>query len=118
MPGSDPRTWLSKRPGFRVEDIAGQVHNGRVSSIYYALSRYGQQSQRWYRVSVLDKKTNAYDLPADVLTRVIKRGILADQNSRDIWGRRFKLRKRKEYYSCQGYCLLTRNSVWRGDAIR
>ncbi len=88
--------WLRARPGFRAQDFAAHMHTGRIQQIYYALSRYGAESQRWYRVSVLDEKKNAYALPANVLSRVIKRGILSEQNARDIWGRRFRVRKRKE----------------------
>ncbi len=87
---------LRRRPGFRQQDFAANIHAGRVQNIYYALSRYGQESQRWYRVNVLDAKTNSYDLPADVLGRVVKRGLLNATNARDIWGHRFRLRKRKK----------------------
>lgn len=38
----------------------------------------------------------------------------------EIWNnRKYKnLRKRKTYYNCGKYCLLTRNSVWKGDPVR
>ena len=100
--GKDPAgkayTWyrLRKHPGFRPQDIAAQFHTSRVQNIYYALSRYGQESQRWYRVSALDKKKNAYALPANVLHRVIKRKLLNENDAKDIWGRRFRVRKRNK----------------------
>jgi hypothetical protein len=48
---------------------------------------------------------------------------MGDLNRRsfpEIWNNReyLKLRKRKPFHDCQGYCLLTRNSVWRGGSFR
>ncbi|MFC1883154.1 radical SAM/SPASM domain-containing protein [Thermodesulfobacteriota bacterium] len=49
--------------------------------------------------------------------------IMGDLNKKsfvEIWNNKKykKLRKKKTYYDCGKYCLLTRNSVWKGDTIR
>ncbi len=87
---------LKDIPGFRVNDFADQAHVYRVQRIYSALSRYGYEGERWYRISVLDKKTNSYVLPKDVLKRVVKRKYINKNEIKDLWGSTFRLKKLKE----------------------
>jgi len=93
-----PYTWkkLKDVPGFRVNDFVGQAHVNRVQRIYQALSRYGYDGERWYRISVLDKKTNSYILPKDTLKRVVKRKYINKNEIKDLWGNIFRLKKLKE----------------------
>jgi alpha-2-macroglobulin family protein/MG2 domain-containing protein/macroglobulin-like protein len=87
---------LRKLPSFRPTDFVNQIHAYRVQRIYSALSRYGREGSRWYRVSTLDKKKNVYVFPKNVLKRVVKRGYLGKAEIVDIWGNPIKLRKLKE----------------------
>jgi len=84
---------LRTLPGFKAEDLLAQIHNYRAQRIYAALSRYGSEGGRWYRVGVLDKKTNTYVLPKNVLLTVVRRGYLGKNDTLDIWGKPFKLKK-------------------------
>ncbi|HUT99804.1 MAG TPA: MG2 domain-containing protein, partial [Myxococcota bacterium] len=87
---------LRTLPGFRVEDLLTQIHAYRAQRIYAALSRYGNEGGRWYRVGMLDKKTNTYILPKNVLLTIVRRGYLGKNETRDIWGRPFQLKKLKK----------------------
>jgi len=93
-----PYTWkkLKDVPGFRAKDFFDQAHVYRVQRIYSALSRYGYEGERWYRISVLDKKTNSYILPKDVLKRVVKRKYVNKNETEDLWGNTFRIKKLKE----------------------
>ncbi|MBW1871808.1 MAG: hypothetical protein JRJ19_07075 [Deltaproteobacteria bacterium] len=87
---------VRKLPGFTSADMISQIHAYRVQRIYGALSRYGREGSRWYRVSALDKKKNIYLLPDNVLKRVVKRGYLSKSEIVDLWGNPIKLRKLKK----------------------
>ena len=93
-----PYTWkyLKDVPSFRVKDFVDQAHVYRVQRIYSALSRYGYEGERWYRISVLDKKTNSYILPKDVLRRAVKRKYVNKAEIKDLWGNTFRLKKLEE----------------------
>ncbi|MBN2494369.1 MAG: hypothetical protein JXR96_07265 [Deltaproteobacteria bacterium] len=90
------RKWESLRglPGFRPRDFLLQAHERRVQQAFFALSRYGRENERWWRVSVLDAERDAYRLPPDALERAVRRGLLAPDLSRDLWGRPLVLRER------------------------
>jgi hypothetical protein len=87
---------LKEVPSFRVKDFVDQAHVYRVQRIYSSLSSYGYEGERWYRISVLDKKTDSYILPKDVLKRVVKRKYLNKNETKDLWGHTFRLKKLKE----------------------
>ncbi|MBU1030718.1 MAG: radical SAM protein [Nanoarchaeota archaeon] len=52
--------------------------------------------------------------------KLIKMGNINRHTFKKIWNnkRYQKLRKRTQYYDCQNYCLLTRNSMMKGNKIR
>ena len=52
--------------------------------------------------------------------KLVEMGNLAKQPFEKIWNnRRYRsLRKQKQFYDCQGFCLLASNSVWRGEPFR
>jgi len=52
--------------------------------------------------------------------KLIKMGNLNTHSFMEIWNNNTyqKLRKKPQYYNCQGYCLLTRNSIWKGNLPR
>lgn len=52
--------------------------------------------------------------------KLIKMGNLYESSFKKIWNNKnyIKLRGKNEYYDCQGFCLLTRNSIWKGENIR
>ncbi len=52
--------------------------------------------------------------------KLVKMGSMKRKSFQEIWNnwRYRRLRRRKIYYDCQGYCLLTRNSIWKGDKPR
>ena len=93
-----PYRWkqLAPLPGFKVQDMVGQLHAQRAQRIYAALSRYGQEGKRWYRRSYLDKENNTYEFPRSVVRRCIKRKYLREADTRDVWGRPFRLKKLKQ----------------------
>jgi len=57
---------------------------------------------------------------ASCCQKLIPMGDLNRRSFKDIWNNREyrKLRRQKQFFDCQGYCLLTRNSVWKGEAFR
>lgn len=65
----------------------------------------------------------AIRLNGDVTTccqKLVKMGNMEKKSFKEIWNNRKyqKMRKKDSYYNCQGYCLLTRNSIWKGEKPR
>ena len=80
-------------PGFRPREMANGVHAGRVSNIYYALSRYANQRFR-DKPQILDKKRKLFRLPADAVAAALRKRTLHQTYAKDIWGSTFRLRRR------------------------
>ncbi len=87
--------WIDKLFPSVKADAIKKIHTSRTKEIYAALKRYGQENEQWFRVSILDKKTNAWVFPENAIQRLIKRKLLQPKQSRDLWGNIFALRKRK-----------------------
>ena len=87
--------WLGRLfPSVKAEAI-NKIHISRTKEIYAALNRYGQENEQWFRVSILDKKKNAWVFPENAVQRMLKRKLLDPKHSRDLWGNTFVLRKKK-----------------------
>lgn len=52
--------------------------------------------------------------------KLIKMGNIKRKTFKEAWNNKKyqKLRDRTQYYNCQDYCLLTRNSIWKGEHHR
>ena len=57
---------------------------------------------------------------ASCCQKLFTMGDLNKRSFKRIWNSKEyrRLRKTRSFYDCREYCLLTRNSVWRGEAIR
>ncbi len=82
---------VARLPGYRIADFVADVHSGRVSSIWYGLYRLAQQAQGPAR---LDKKRNAWVLPANAVALAAKQNLVHGPYAKDLWGRTFVLRPR------------------------
>ncbi len=87
--------WLGKLFPSVKADAINKIHTSQTKQIYAALNRYGQENEQWFRVSILDKKTNAWVFPENAIQRLIKRKLLQPKQSQDLWGNMFTLRKKK-----------------------
>jgi hypothetical protein len=105
-PAGNKYTWASvaSLPGFRTEDFALEIHQQRVQQIYYALSSLAYRSTQAggdKKVRV-DAKRNAWIFPTGAIRDAVKKGLLQQQYSRDVWGHGFVLRahaqEKKGYY--------------------
>ncbi len=95
-PTGRPYSWgrVHNLPGFRPREMVNGVHAGRVSSIYYAMSRYARQQMRGKQSRVFDKKRNLYKLPAGAVAAALRKRMLNKSHAKDIWGQTFRLRRR------------------------
>ncbi|NMB75264.1 MAG: hypothetical protein GYA21_09050 [Myxococcales bacterium] len=80
--------WIEE--AFAPEELARDVHAPRAQAVFLALAQYLAESERWYRSSACPA-SGACRLPADVLDRLLMRGLLEADQARDAWGRPFRI---------------------------
>ncbi|HUU01897.1 MAG TPA: MG2 domain-containing protein, partial [Myxococcota bacterium] len=88
---------VEKLPAFRAADFAAEINQFRARRVYRALSSYSEQARPWstWMQGRLDKKANAFELPDNVLERLIVLVLAREKDTRDVWGHAFVLKKMK-----------------------
>jgi alpha-2-macroglobulin family protein/MG2 domain-containing protein/macroglobulin-like protein len=89
---------LANLPSFKLQDMQAEINDYRAQRIYLALSKYGEKakSMSGWHPGYTDKNTNAFVLPDGVLQRLILLKYVEEADVKDIWGRPFRLVKKKE----------------------